>query len=101
MKYTIFSNLSIDANTDEEAIQELQKFQQLAAQLRQRYQLLNTVVPLIDDEEEAKEVSFKFSDLNSDFNKINQEVNIYINEKGRNLSRALEEIKNMMMSLIK
>ncbi len=93
MKCTIFSNLSIDSNTDEEAIQELQKFQQLASQFRQRYQLLNTVVPLIDDKEEAKDLSFKFTEFSNNFNKVNQESSKYINEKDRNLSKALQAIK--------
>jgi len=93
MNFTIFSKLSVHANTDEEAVLDLKKFQQLASQIRQRYQLLNTVVPLIEDEEEAKNVSFAFTELNQQFNAINQEVNKYTNEKERNLSKALESIK--------
>ena len=93
MKYTIFSKLSIDNQSDKISVDQLQKYQQLAAQFNQRYQLIRPAISLIDDKEKAKEVSFAFSEYNSNFSEINQEVNKYLTEKEQNLNKALSLIK--------
>lgn len=90
MNFTIFSKLTIDDRSAESALSDIQKYQQLAAHLRQRYHSLNSIVPLIDDEEEAKEVSFAVTVFNQEFNSINQEVSRFTQEKERNLNKALE-----------
>lgn len=93
MNFTIFSKLTVDERSDDLALAEIQKYQQLASYFRQRYQLLNSVVPLIDDEEDAKNISFAFSEFNQEFSEIHQEANKYIQEKERNINRAVEKIR--------
>ncbi len=93
MNFTIFSKLTVDDRSDDLALADIQKYQQLASYFRQRYQLLNSIIPFIDDEEEAKNVSFAFSEFNQEFSEINQEASKYIQEKERNINKALNAIR--------
>lgn len=93
MNFTIFSKLNIDNETDESALKHTQKYQQLANLMSQRYRSLNSVVPLVEDEEEAKLIGFSFAEFQQEFGVLNQEVNRYINEKERNLGKAIDAIR--------
>ncbi len=93
MRFKIFSKIDVKSLPETEAIKELQNYQQLAHGLRTKYEQFTRVVSLIEDDEEAKNVSFAFSEFNEKFGKLIQTVNKYINEKEKNINLAVEKIR--------
>lgn len=93
MNFKIFSRLTIDDRSDASTLLGIQQYNQLASLLRQRYQLFNSIVPILEDADEAKQVSFALTDFNKEVGEIQQEVNKYTGESGRNLNKALEAIR--------
>lgn len=93
MNFTIFSRLTIDDRSDASTLSGIQQYNQLASLLRQRYQFLNSIVPTLEDADEAKLVSFALTEFNQEFGAIQQEVNKFTGETGRNLNKALESIR--------
>ena len=93
MKFTIFSNIDINSLSEEDALAELQKYQQLAQNIATKYQHIHRVIAQIDDNEEAKAVSFAFTEFNTRFRENTQAVNSFLQDKNRNLSQAAQNIK--------
>ena len=93
MEYTIFSKIDLKSQTQEQAVQELQNYLQLAHSYRTKYEPVTRVVSLIEDDAEAKNVSFSVSEFNKKFNEITQEAHKFIGEKERNVNLAVEKVR--------
>ncbi len=93
MEFNVFKKIDIKSLPENESVLELQRYQQLANNLRTKYEPFPRVVSLIEDDEEAKDISFSFTEFNKKFSEISQAISTHINEKGRNLNLAEKKVR--------
>lgn len=92
MEFEIFSKIDITALSQGQAVKNLLNYQDLAQNIKIKYDLLRRAVAMIEDAEEAKNTSVSIFEFRKKFDFIYQQASVLIHDE-MNVTLAADKIK--------